>query len=48
MFCKVLEQVVEFFGAAISKKTAFFAQKKAKKKPFFGLKQCFWGLSGQL
>ena len=38
---------MQFFGAAITKKTAFFAQ-KWQKKPFLGLKQCFWGLSGQL
>ena len=48
LFCKVLEQVIEFFGAAITKKTAFFAPKWPKKTTFFGLKQCFWGLSGQL
>ena len=48
VFCNVLEQVIEFFGAAITKKTAFFAPKMAPKKTFFGLKQCFWGLSGQL
>ena len=34
VFCKVLEQVIEFFGAAITKKTAFFAQKWPKKGHF--------------
>ena len=48
MFCRVLEQVIEFLGAAITKKNRFFCPKMAKKKTFFGLKQCFWGLSGQL
>ena len=35
VFCKVLEQVIEFFGAAITKKTAFFAQKWQKKAIFW-------------
>ena len=35
VFCKVLEQVIEFFGAAITKKTAFFAQKWPKKSHFW-------------
>ena len=35
VFCKVLEQVIEFFGAAITKKTAFFAQKWPKKGLFW-------------
>ena len=39
---------MEFFGATITKKTPFFAQKWPKKSHFFGLKQCFWGVSGQL
>ena len=38
VFCKVLEQVIEFFGAAITKKTAFFCPKMAKKRPLFGIK----------
>ena len=47
VFRQVLAQVVECFGAAITKKTPFFAE-KWPKKPFFSFKQCFWGLSGQL
>ena len=47
VFCQVLEQVIEFFGAAITKKPHFWP-KNSQKKPFFGLKQCVWGLSGQL
>ena len=47
MFCKVLEYVVECFGAAISKKTHFLPQ-NGKKIPFCSLKRRFWGLSGQL
>ena len=43
-FCKFLEQVIECFGAAITKQPHFLAQ----KKPFFGLKQHFGGMSGQL
>ena len=46
-FCKVLEQVIEFLGAAITKKPHFWP-KKSQKKAFFGLKQCVWGPSGQL
>ena len=34
VFCKVLEQVIEFFRAAITKKNAFFAQKWPKKSHF--------------
>ena len=34
VFCKVSEQVIEFFGAAITKKTAFFASKWPKKRLF--------------
>ena len=34
VFCKVLEQVIEFFGAAITKKNRIFCPKMAKKKPF--------------
>ena len=34
VFCKVLERVIEFFGAAITKKTAFFAQEWQKKAIF--------------
>ena len=45
MFCKVFEQIIKAFRAAITKKTHFLA-KNGQKKPFFGLKQCFWGLSG--
>ena len=48
VFCKVLEQVIACLGGAITKKTAFFAQKWPKNAIFFGLKQCFWGLSGQV
>ena len=47
MFCNFMEPVIECFGAAITKKTALIAQ-KWPKMPFFGLKQRFWGLSGQL
>ena len=47
MFCQVLEQVIEFFGAAITKKPHFLP-KIGQKKPSFGLQQCFWGVSGQL
>ena len=39
---KVVEQIIKGFRAAIPKKTHFLA----KKRPFFGLKQCFCGLSG--
>ena len=45
MFCKVLKQTIKGFRAAITKKPHFSA-KNGQKKPFFGLKQCFWGLSG--
>ena len=48
MFCKVVEQVIEFFGATITKKPHFWPKNKLAKKNFFGLKQCVWGLSGQL
>ena len=48
MFCNFLEQVIECFGAAITKKNRIFCPKMAKKMPLFGLKQRFWGLSGQL
>ena len=43
--CKVLEQIIKDFRAAITKKTHLLA-KNDRKKPIFGLKQCFWGLSG--
>ena len=42
MFCKVLEQVIEFFGAAITKKTAFLPQ-NGKKKDIFWRKTVFLG-----
>ena len=45
VFCKVLEQTTKGLRAAITKKTHFLA-KNGQKKPLFGLKQCFWGLSG--
>ena len=48
VFCKVLEQVIEFFGATITKKPHFWPKNKMAKKNFFGLKQCVWGVSGQL
>ena len=41
-------QVVECFGETITKKNPIFCPKMAKKTNFFGFKQCFWGLSGQL
>ena len=44
-FCKILEQIIKGFRAAITKKTHFLA-KNGQKKPIFGLKQCFWGLGG--
>ena len=34
VFCKVLEQVIQFFGAAITKKNRFFCPKMAKKRHF--------------
>ena len=40
-----LEQIIKGFRAAITKKTHFLAN-NGQKKPFFGPKQCFWGLSG--
>ena len=43
-FCKVLEQIIKGFRAAITKKSIFWP--KMAKKANFGLKQCFWGLSG--
>ena len=36
-----------FLGATITKKRLFWP-KNGHKKPFFGAKQCVWGLSGQL
>ena len=48
MFCKVLEQVFECFGAAITKKNRIFLPKNGQKMPFCSLKQRFWGLNGQL
>ena len=48
LFCQVLVQVVECFGAAITKKKPHFLPENSQKKPFFGFKQCFWGLTGQL
>ena len=47
MFCKFLKQVIECFGAAITKQPHFLS-KNGQKKTFFGLKQCFLGVSGQL
>ena len=47
VFCKVLKQVIECFGAAITKKMHVLP-KNGQKKPFCSLKQRFWGLSGQL
>ena len=44
VFCKVLEQIIKGFRAAITKNTHFLA-KKGQKKPFSGSKQCFWALS---
>ena len=38
--CKDLEQVIDCFGAAITKKTAFFAP-KGPKNAIFSSKQCF-------
>ena len=38
---------MEFFGATITKKPHFLP-KNGQKMPFCGLKQCFWGVSGQL
>ena len=43
--CKVLEQIIKGFRAAITKKTHFLA-KNGQKKPFFRLKRCFSGPSG--
>ena len=45
VFCKGLEQIIKDFRAAITKKNAFWP-KMAEKRPFFGPKQCLWGLSG--
>ena len=42
-----LKHVIEFFGATITKNPHFLA-KNGQKKPFFGLKRCFWSVSGQL
>ena len=39
MFRKVLEQLIEFFGAAITQKPRFWPE-NGQKKPFLGLKQC--------
>ena len=47
VFCKVLEQVIDCFGAAITKKPHFLHQ-NGQKNATFCPKQCFWGLSGQL
>ena len=47
VFCKFLEQVIECFGAAITKQPHFLP-KNGQKRTFFGLKQCFLGVSGQL
>ena len=47
-FRKILEQVIECFGAAITKKKPHFLPKNGKKMPFCSLKQHFWGLTGQL
>ena len=38
---------MDCFGAAITKKPHFLPQ-NGQKMPFFGPKQYFWGLSGQL
>ena len=46
VFCKVLEQVIDCFGAAITKKPHFFAP-KCPKNSIFPPKQGFWGLTGQ-
>ena len=43
MFCKVWEQVIERFGAAITKKTAIFAEKSRKKNAFLWPKTVFFG-----
>ena len=44
-FCKVFELTIKGFRAAITEQTLFGA-KNGRKRPFVGLKQCFWGLSG--
>ena len=43
-FCSVLEQMIKGSGATITKKPLFLP----KKCKFFGLKQHFTGMSGQL
>ena len=45
VFHKVLEQKIKGLRAAITTKGHFLAT-NGQKKPSFGLKQCFWGLSG--
>ena len=42
VFCKVLEQVIEFFGASITRKTAFLPQ-NGQKKDIFWPKTVFLG-----
>ena len=49
VFCKVLEQVIEFFGAAITKRPHFFAQKCQKKATFWPKTVCLgpeWSVVG--
>ena len=48
MVCTVLEQVTNCFRAAISQKLQFIAQKWPKNAILFGVKEFFWGLSGEL
>ena len=43
MFCKLLEQVIEFFGAAITKKPHFWP-KNGQKKPFLAQDSVFGAL----
>ena len=43
MFCKVLEEVIEFFGAAMTKKNRIFCPKMAKTKAIFWPKTVFLG-----
>ena len=48
VFCKVLEQVIDCFGAAITKRNSIFCPKMAKKCHFVALNSVFGALSGQL
>ena len=41
MFCKVLEQIIECFGAAITKKNRIFCSKMAKKCHFLAYNSVF-------